>query len=84
MNANDNLHILHCSVQFLILKFNAYANLIQIFHLIIMQKISIRNTPLEDQKPFHKCTFAECLHPSAAACQGEQKESLYGKLSLQH
>lgn len=59
-------------------------NLIQIFHLIIMQKISIRNTPLEDQKPFHKCTFAECLHPSAAACQDEQKESLYGKLSLQH
>ena len=25
MNANDNLHILDCSVQFLILKFNAYA-----------------------------------------------------------
>ena len=44
----------------------------------------MRNTPLKDQKPFHKCTLPECLHPVAATCQDEHKESLYGKLSLQH
>lgn len=29
--------------------------------------------PLKDQKPFHKCTSAECWPPVVAACPDEQK-----------
>lgn len=38
--------------------------------------------PLEDQKPSHKCTFAECQPLAAAAYRDAHKEWLYGKLSL--
>jgi hypothetical protein len=30
------------------------------------------STPLEDQKPSHRCISAVCLHLVVATCQGEQ------------
>lgn len=41
------------------------------------------NTPSEDQRPFHICTSAECLHPAVVVYQDEHKEWLSCKLSLQ-
>lgn len=40
------------------------------------------NWPLEDQRPFHRCTSAEYLHPVAVIYQDEHKEWLSCKLSL--